>query len=243
MKTPDTRPASKVWVQTFFMDRTEVTNGAYRECVAAEKCRRAGPAYKDFGGTLQPITGVSWFDAVEYCDFRGKHLPTEAEWEKAARGPSGDTHPWGSSPASCELAVIKDHRGRSCGQKKRRGSRPATGRVLEVGSRPAGRYGLFDMVGNAEEWVFDWYTSSYAACASACEGANPRGPCGGAEKCRGHRYRVVRGGSWYWPASHATAYHRRPHYPDNGRKRFHHFGFRCAASVAEAKLIQKGTEP
>ena len=242
MKNPDTQPASEVWVQTFFMDQTEVTNAAYRECIAARKCRRSGPAYKDFGGARQPATGVSWFDAVDYCAFRGKHLPTEMEWEKAARGSKGDIYPWGDSPATCEVAVIKDQRGRSCGEKKRHGSNPAPGRVLAVGSRSAGRYGLFDMIGNAEEWVFDWYSSSYAACGLACEGADPKGPCGGIEKCRGHRFRVVRGGSWYWPASHATGIHRRPHYPDNGRKRFHHFGFRCAASVGEAGSIRRDTE-
>jgi len=239
MTSPDTHPEATVRLQTFYMDLTEVTNAEYAECVTAGKCRKAGPTYRDFSAPRQPVTGVSWFDSVSDCTFRGKHLPTEGEWEKAARGPDGEVYPWGNQPATCELAVVRDSAGRSCGEKKRLGTGPETGRVLEVGSRPAGRYGLYDMIGNAEEWVFDWYSESYAACGADCLGVDPRGPCTGKSPCKGHCYRVVRGGSWYWPASHATGYHRRPHFPDNGPKRFHHFGFRCAASVEEARKIKQ----
>lgn len=238
--SPDTVPQARIWISTFFMDRFEVTNADYQECVRKKACRKSGPRYGDFRAPKQPITGVSWFDAVDYCRFRGKRLPTEAEWEKAARGSEGDTHPWGNAPSDCERAVIRDRKGRSCGQKKRVGDNPGTGRVMEVGSRPAGRYSLHDLMGNAEEWVADWYSSSYAECGADCLGRDPKGPCQGQLACHGRRFRVVRGGSWYWPADHATGYHRRPHYPDNAPNRFHHFGFRCAA---DAPGVLRSEEP
>jgi formylglycine-generating enzyme required for sulfatase activity len=221
-------PAATVWVQTFWMDRTEVTNAAYRACVAAGGCERAGPRYTDFDGAEQPITGVSWHHAVAYCAWSGKRLPTEAEWEKAARGPDGEPYPWGDSPVDCEHAVIKDARGRSCGVPKAQ-SKPEVGKVLPVPARPAYRYGLHDMIGNSWEWVADAATPSWEACGAACEGTDPKGPCGGAEPCAGHRQRVLRGGSWYWDASHATSTRRRAHFPAN--EPFHHFGFRCADDV------------
>lgn len=222
-------PSAEVSVDTFYMDLTEVTVEAYTACVAAGKCPDSGPVYADFRGPRQPITGVPWYDANAYCVWAGKRLPTEAEWELAARGPDAETFPWGNAPIDCDRAVIMDDRGRSCGEIKRRGKNPEKGRVLDVGSRPAGRYGLFDMAGNAEEWVADWWTPTYADCGDACLGHNPKGPCDGAEPCPGMTFRAVRGGSWYWPGDHATGYHRRRHIPTN--KPFHHFGFRCAKSL------------
>ena len=235
MRHADTLGQSKVWLQTFYMDKTEVTTAAYRRCVTAGKCNKAGPRYSDFDRPRQPITGISWFDAVKFCKAHGKHLPTEAEWEKAARGPKGALYPWGNAPVTCDRAVIRSAKGRSCGVRKRF-SKAYVGRVLEVASRPAGAYGLFDMVGNAEEWVADWYSKSYRRCGAACAGPNPKGPCGGALKCRGYRYRSVRGGSWYWPKAHATGVHRRPHFPHN--RPYHHFGFRCAASATQARALE-----
>ena len=116
--------------------------------------------------------------------------------------------------------------GRSCGI-MRDGSTPETGRVLEPCTRGAHRYGLCDMVGNAEEWVLDWWTRDWTECGDACSELNPRGPCDGTVECdHEDDERVVRGGSWYWDATHATGYHRRRHVPSNDP--FHHFGFRCA---------------
>ena len=227
-------PKAIVTVSTFFMDLYEVTYAEYKACEKTRKCNVANPLYQDFNRPKQAMTGVSWFDAVRYCQAQGKHLPTEAEWEKAARGTDGALFSWGNAPATCQNAVIMDASGRSCGIRKRF-SQPEKGRVLEVGLRAPGVYGLYDMAGNSWEWVADWYSKSYAACGAACSGENPRGPCNGAVKCPGFHDKLVRGGSWYWPAEYATATYRRPHVPSN--QPFHHFGFRCAASVDEAAKI------
>ena len=231
----DARPAAEVWVQTFYMDIDEVTNAAYQACVRAGKCRKAGPRYNDFDRPTQPVNGVSWYDARDFCEAHGKHLPSEAAWEKAARGTDGRTYPWGNEPVTCERAVIQDRTGRSCGVPKQ-GKKPEVGRVWAVGSKPAAIHGLHDMAGNSYEWVADWHSRSYAACGDACLGVDPRGPCAGREPCKGHRHRVVRGGSWYWGPEHATTFHRRRHIPAN-HPYFHHFGFRCAASAEQAARL------
>jgi formylglycine-generating enzyme required for sulfatase activity len=221
------------------MDVDEVTNAAYKACIRTGACPRGGPLYNDFSRDAQPIVGPSWFGAVAFCEHAGKHLPTEAQWEKAARGPDGALYPWGDEPTTCERAVIQDERGRSCGVKKLK-EHPDKGRTFEVGSRPPGVYGLRDMMGNSWEWVADWASESWAACGEACAGVDPRGPCGGEAPCRGHTERVVRGGSWYWSAKYATGAYRRSHVPDNPISNFHHFGFRCAASVEEAAGLAAG---
>lgn len=225
---PSNGPRRAVWLESFRIDRTEVTFAAYQSCVAQGLCPPARPRYRDFDDGEQPMTGMSWFDARAFCQARGGDLPTEAQWEAAAVGPLGERTPFGEHDVDCTTAVIEDERGRSCGVLKE-GSSPETGRVLPVGSRPAGRYGLFDMAGNAEEWVLDWWSEGYDACGAACSGPNPMGPCEGALRCPGHTMRVVRGGSWYWPASHATGAHRRRYRPSNQPP--HHFGFRCAYPV------------
>jgi formylglycine-generating enzyme required for sulfatase activity len=216
----DERPLAAVFLGPFFMDLREVTNGDYQACVKAPACRKAGPNYKGFSDRAQPITGVSWFDAEAFCRFRGKRLPSEAEWEKAARGTDGRRYPWGDAKATCAMAIIKEGEPNGCGR----------GKVWPVGSRPKAVHGLYDMAGNSWEWVADWYAPSYKACGAACEGRNPRGPCGGAAECAGATLRVVRGGSWYWDASYATTTKRRSHAPAN--RPFHHFGFRCAKDAA-----------
>lgn len=230
-RRPATGPAAEVTVSAFFLDQTEVTVAAYQACVAARACKPLRPLYSDFFADEQPMTGVSWYEAVAYCEARGKRLPTEAEWERAARGPDGSRTSFGEDDVTCATAVVRDERGRSCGVRKK-GSDGDKGKVLPVGSRPAGAYGLFDMMGNAEEWVADWWTDSYASCGEACLGLDPKGPCGGGgQACGKLSFKVVRGGSWYWDASHATAYHRRRHFPFNLAPDYHHFGFRCALSA------------
>jgi formylglycine-generating enzyme required for sulfatase activity len=230
------RPQSTVWVQSFYMDTYEVTYGDYKACEKEGRCRKAGPNYRDFDNPRQPISGVNWFDAKTFCEAHGKHLPTEAEWEKAARGTDGRLYPWGDEPATCERAVIMDSRGRSCGVKQRSKTHADVGRPEPVGTKPPNPYRLYDMAGNGWEWVADWFTPSWKACGKACQGVDPKGPCEGRVPCEGYTEKVVRGGSWFWPASYATTVYRRPHVPAN-RPVFHHFGFRCAASIDEARAL------
>ncbi len=227
-------PETQITVDTFYMDLTEVTYADYRACVDSGRCGKAGPAYSDFDHPSQPITGISWHDANQYCKSAGKHLPTEAEWEKAARGPESSDTPFARSPVTCSEAVVRDTRGRSCGRLKS-GAKPHKGKVWPVASKPAGHYGLFDMVGNVEEWVADWYVPSLEVCGTPCLGHNPKGPCHGQAPCPNATLKMVKGGSWYWPASHATGWHRRPHTPKN--QPYHHFGFRCAASPEQAHTL------
>jgi len=238
------RPQARVWLQTYYLDLHEVTYAEYKACVKAKRCDpKGGPAYSDFDRPKQPINGVNWFHADGYCKAQGKRLPSEAQWEKGARGPDGALHPWGDEPATCERAILKDETGRGCGVKKQ-GSKPETGRPWEVGSRPPGRYGLYDMSGNSWEWVADWFTRSYAECGADCEGVDPLGPCAKdgepARDCPGKLRKIVRGGSWYWDASYATGVWRRPHFPSN--QPFHHFGFRCAANASEAATLQQAAK-
>lgn len=228
-------PAATIWAQTFYMDQYEVTYAEYKACQKEKRCPRSGPRYTDFDHPDMPIQGVSWYDSLAYCEAHGKTLPTEAQWEKAARGPDGEIYPWGDEPADCDKAIIQDSSGRSCGLKKAI-SKPETGRPWDVGSRPVGRYGLYDMVGNSWEWVYDWYSRSYETCGDACLGVDPRGPCGGDETCKGHSQKIIRGGSWYWDETRATGTYRRAHFPSNG-PHFHHFGFRCAATSEQAAAL------
>lgn len=230
-------PPIAVRVETFFMDLTEVTIEAYQACVAAKKCPKDGPRYNDFSRPQQPVTAVSWFNADIFCRAQGKHLPTEVEWERAARGddPSFDT-----APPTCPGVVLMDKSGRSCGTPKA-GSHPEKGRVLEVATTPPGPFGLFEMRGNAEEWVADWFHPDLATCGADCSGDNPRGPCAGQAACPKFPKKMVKGGSWYWPAEHARSWHRRPWQPSN--KPPHHFGFRCAASLEEAARLVPTSAP
>ncbi|MBN2723325.1 MAG: SUMF1/EgtB/PvdO family nonheme iron enzyme [Deltaproteobacteria bacterium] len=233
-KNRNQKPSHMVYVDTFFMDTTEVTAQAYDSCVAAKKCPYQKTWYKGYSGPKQPKVGLSWNAANIYCRAHGKRLPTEAEWELAARGYDGDIYPWGNDPVSCKHAVIMDARGRGCGRK---GFKPGKGVTWDVGSKAPGRFGLYDMIGNADEYVHDWYAVNYRQCGRNCRGINPKGPCEGRKRCSGHE-KVVKGGSWYWGASHNYSSYRRSQNTRNSNP-YHHFGFRCAAdsSTKIDKLI------
>jgi formylglycine-generating enzyme len=231
------RPEEKVYVSEFYIDTYEVTTGAFTKCIKQGKCAdclkkgkcsRVNAAYgRRYSQLLQPMVGISWYSAKEYCEFVGKRLPTEAEWEKAARGPDGNLYPWGNEKATCQLAIIEEDGRKGCVPK-----------ILEpdwymptqnVGTKRAGAYGLYDMAGNSWEWINDFYTESYAKCGKYCSGKDPKGPCNGADRCPGYNRKIVRGGSWWWTASYARGSYRRPHIPENTPE-YHHFGFRCAKS-------------
>lgn len=218
-KVKDEFPESTIEVSTFFMDTYEVTFSQYQACVQAGGCKPAKPNYRGYSKPNQPMLGVNWYHAYDYCKWAGKRLPTEAEWEKAARGDEGDLFPWGNEPADCLKAIIQEKGKKGCG----------IGTTWDVGSRPPYRYGLYDMAGNSWEWVNDWYSESYEKCGADCMKKDPKGPCNGEAPCPGHTRKVVRGGSWWWDGVYALAFNRRPHYPSNNP--FHHFGFRCAKNA------------
>ena len=179
---PNERPPHAVTVAPFWIDRTEVTVGAYRKCVDGRSCaapsKSSAACTFDLGDAELPISCVHWKDADAFCRAQGKRLPREAEWEFAARGNARTKFPFGNA-TSCGTAVtlMNDATGKSCG-----GKRPA-----HVGSRPTGasQYGVLDLAGNVEEWTSDWYVESLA------EGAAPRA---GASH-------VLRGGGWMSPPS------------------------------------------
>ncbi len=145
----DERPVRKVTLKAFAIDRTEVTRAAYARCVEGGHCKASTVTEGD--GNL-PVTGVDWDDARAYCKFAGGRLPSEAEWEKAARGTDGREYPWGND-SDCARANWGSFEGEGpCAGKN-------PGRPVAVGSYPSGAspYGALDMGGNVWEWVADKY--------------------------------------------------------------------------------------
>jgi eukaryotic-like serine/threonine-protein kinase len=204
---PNERPSRIVVVSPFWIDKTEVTVGAYRACVDRGACprpsRSSASCTYDLGDPMLPINCVPWTSAQTYCTATNKRLPREVEWEMAARGTSPIKYPWGGATAAgCGAAVTlaSDGTQRSCGGKK-----PA-----RVGSHPAGAspYGVHDMSGNVEEWVSDWYG----------EAVSDLSPRAGASH-------VLRGGGWLSQPSQSKATSRNW---GSAREMGPNVGFRCA---------------
>jgi eukaryotic-like serine/threonine-protein kinase len=152
----DERPARHRTLPAFAIDRTEVTRADYARCVAARRCKTPAPdgaaAVAGEETDRWPQTGISWRDARAYCSFAGGRLPTEAEWEKAARGEDGREYPWGDD-AACARANWGNFEGEGpCADLN-------PGRPVAVGQYPAGAspYGVLDLAGNVWEWVADRY--------------------------------------------------------------------------------------
>ena len=148
----DERPPRSRTLPAFVIDRTEVTRAAYAACVAARRCKPVPPALAGPTGAdgKLPATNVSWSDARDFCAFAGGRLPSEAEWEKAARGPDGREYPWGAD-ASCDRANWGNFEGEGPCAGTNPGFPVAVGRYAD-GASP---YGALDMAGNVWEWVAD----------------------------------------------------------------------------------------
>ena len=180
----DERPAHRVFLDAYYIDQYEVTTSRYAAFM--EATNHDPPSYwlenvlKVHG--QKPVVGVTWEDANAYCVWAGKRLPTEAEWEKAARGMDGRLYPWGNEPPTKQLANFDN----CCDFQD-------YGALRDVGSYEHGKspYGAYDMAGNAWEWVADWYDETrYQQRAMGNEPVrNPQGPDKG-------EFRVLRGGSW-----------------------------------------------
>ncbi len=201
---PDERPAHPVTLAAYCIDRTEVTVDRYAQCVTAGACRRAATALPQ-GET--PVSGVDWSQADSFCRFVGGRLPTEAEWEFAARGTDGRAFPWGNDPPTDCTRMDWTVGGESC-----RGVGPS-----DVGRFPAGAspFGVLDMAGNVWEWTADWYTRTYAEGPQT----QPTGPAEGSA-------RVTRGGGWNNDQRERFRATRRE--GEHPAFRDYDLGFRCA---------------
>ena len=225
-------PPHLVALDTYYIDRHEVTNGQYEAFLDTT----GHPLPRFWGqsalnGDNQPVTGVSWHDARTYCRWAGKRLPTEAEWEKAARGTNGLAYPWGEVWDSARLRSAEGIAGRSIADYNewtlwRRSGSINDGGPAPVGSYPDGAspYGVLDMAGNVWEWVADWYDPSYYSTTLE---KNPKGPANGT-------VRVLRGGAWDVPWAVAFTWFRESFIPPeyNGSAVV---GFRCASNEPPAE--------
>ncbi|UCC62160.1 MAG: SUMF1/EgtB/PvdO family nonheme iron enzyme, partial [Anaerolineae bacterium] len=217
----DEMPQHEVYVDAYRISRYEITNAQYAQCVRAEVCREPGELthYSDPNYADHPAVYVSWFEAREFCNWVKGRLPTEAEWEYAARGPDGHIYPWGND-FDCSRGNFDDETqfdgyvvpgGEGC---------DGYVRTAPVGSFPAGRSwcGALDTAGNVWEWVADWY-GDYPPTAQT----NPTGPTTG-------DYKVLRGGGWTYSQTNARAADRAYFAPGD---RAISVGFRCVGQPGE----------
>jgi formylglycine-generating enzyme required for sulfatase activity len=236
-KEVDEKPVHRVTLKAFAMLKTEVTVGQYRACVNAGSCTKPTPqdssdSYKKYynwgssRGDSHPINGVDWKQAKAFCAWIGGRLPSEAEWEYAARSAGKrQTYPWGNQTADCSRAVMKGNGNDGCGRDS----------TWPVCSKAAGNtaQGLCDMAGNVWEWVADCYQDSYTGARTTNA---PRNNCAG--KYASHR--VIRGGSWFYVASFLRAASRSRFTPSY---RDFNLGFRCAGVQPQESKPKEATTP
>lgn len=209
MGDDEASPKRQISVDTFYMDKFETTTAQYAKFLESTGSSNV-PEYWDQvtgeGSAEMPVIGVSWNEANAYCRWAGKRLPTEAEWEKAARGTDGRTYPWGEMLPTIGLTNYLNS-----------SPDPYDGGLSPVGTHPSGKspYGIEDVSGNASEWVADWFSESFPSDDTF----NPHGPAEGDKK-------VIRGGGRYDPVNRVTASWRQYASPDT---RGEDIGFRCAS--------------
>jgi len=215
------RPAHRVRTRAYRIDKFPVTKAQYAQFVAAKKYRPPlswTDGYIPRGVELHPVTMVSWYNARDYCAWAGKRLPTEAEWEKAARGTDGRSWPWGASMHPENLNTYYK-----------------VGRTTPVNAYPMGAspYGVMDMAGNVQEWVADQF-APYPGAAASKEifQAKEIAPDyhRGSDEQEELVYFVMRGGSWKSDPFSSYTYHRNFSLPNYASD---FFGFRCAADEAK----------
>jgi serine/threonine-protein kinase len=211
----DEAPQYQVTLESFWIDRTEVSNTKYELCVAAGAgCNES--SYVDdtrFNGDDYPVVGITWYDAMAYCQWTGGQLPSEAQWEYAARGQTSNIYPWGNTFDGalmnfCDANCSFDWKDSEQDDRYKL--------TAPVGIFPDGAswVGALDMAGNVWEWVNDWYDRDYYAISPV---ENPTGPEAG-------DYKVLRGGSWDNLEPHVRAATRTSITPDDPNN---YLGFRC----------------
>ena len=215
----DENPYRQLRLSAFYIDTYEVTVEQYKACVAAGGCTDTSvgydPAFCNYaleGRENHPMNCVDWQQSKDYCEWAQKSLPTEAQWEKAARGTDGRKYPWGNMPAvSCSHVVMSEN-GLGCGEN----------RTWEVGSKPNGisPYGAYDMIGNVWEWTADWYSESYYAQAPESD------PLGPTNENGDFLFRVLRGGSW--ASLNPEDFRASLRGGSTPADRFNFIGFRCS---------------
>jgi formylglycine-generating enzyme required for sulfatase activity len=222
----DEGPVHRVELDGFWIDRMEVTNAQYRKCVDAGACQAptvcewGKPTFKDASLADHPVVCVDWHGAAAYCKWAGAQLPTEAQWEYAARGPQGLTFPWGEE-FDCSRGSFDDETwihpyvvpgGEGC---------DGFEKTAPAGSFPAGASwcDAMDLAGNVSEWVADWY-GSYTSEAQS----NPYGPAEG-------DFKVLRGSAWITFQGGERSTLRHKDIPDSRNR---NAGFRCAISLISA---------
>jgi|GEM_PF-1657119 len=212
---PHEMPLHKVEIIGFRILRSEVTNRMYQACVSAGAC--LPPSVSPGMTEDMPVVGVDWYMASDYCRWFGGRLPTEAEWEAAARGIGENLYPWGSTPADCTNTAMS-----GCGKEPY---------PFQVGSFPAGNtpLGGLDFAGNAWEWVNDWYDANYYKYIADL---NPVGPWTGT-------YKVIRGGGWNSTAGELRNANRAGVDPAAA---FNDVGFRCVLDAVDVPGIS-GSDP
>jgi formylglycine-generating enzyme required for sulfatase activity len=189
----DEKPVHTVFLDAFWIDRTEITNAMYAKCVDADVC--VPPAstesytrdryYGNSDFDDYPVTNVAWIMAKSYCEWANRRLPTEAEWEKAARGENALVYPWGTNFDGTRVNFCDNNCSFNWADKSSNDGYADTAPVGSY-SNGASPYGILDMAGNVWEWVNDWYDSSYYENSPE---SNPQGPSTGVG-------RVLRGGAW-----------------------------------------------
>lgn len=188
--TSEEEPQSLIELDYYLISQFPITNFQY-EIFTKETKYKLPPLLKDerFGHPNQPVVTVSWYDAMNYCEWLSKKiklsvsLPTEAQWEKAARGTQGITYPWGDAPPHSRLINVNN----------------SVGTTTDVGTyKNASPYGCYDMLGNIWEWCFDWYDANFY---KFCPSKNP-------VNRNGQKLKTIRGGSWRSSLFRATCAHR-----------------------------------
>ena len=208
----DERPAHSVYLDAYYIDKYEVANVFYKACVDQGVCKppkKISSAthtdyYTNLDFNIYPVVYVDFNMAKTYCEWRGAKLPSEAQWEKAARGTDQRTYPWGEGIDE-SLANYNSIAG-------------DTNSVLSY-AKGVSPYGIYNMSGNVSEWIADWYVEDYFQHSPS---SNPQGP-------ESSNYRVLRGGSWSGLDGFVSTTYRTKVYPESA---YYDIGFRCVSTFA-----------